>query len=183
MREQSALGANKAYTCPTYNLTQIGRVISTGQYKKYGMVEVVFNDYSKPFPVWVVSEVDRQPIEGDMVLVGFIQGRHDAPYLMGYIRNESYTSNYISIEKDRIILQIPTSDADKKAHLLEDSGKDTRVYVEVKASEVVIHAPTVLFNHGSKGVARLGDTVKVSVPTIGECTGTITSASTSIKVE
>lgn len=180
--EQSSLGGNRQiYRQPVYNQTQIGYVTSAKDYKQYGRVEVVFLDYSNPFPVWAVG-MDREPMDGDQVVVGFMQGRVDAPYLVGFVRNESYTSNYVIIEKDKITLQVPTDIEDNKGHLLDDSKSNTRIILEVATDMITakfkdtltlkITSSEVTINDSV--VACIGNAVSVEVPTIGTCTGTIT---------
>jgi hypothetical protein len=182
MKEQASLGTVVANVRPVYDSMQIGRVVSVSDYTKFGRIEVIFLDYSKPFPVWVNGSIDRKPSEGDQVLVGFIQGRQDAPYLAGFVRNESYTSNFMLIEKDKIILQLPADAEDLEASMLDDSKKAKRIRVELTASGVVIAGLDTSIALTSAGikvagdyVACVGDTVKVDVPGVGVCTGTITS--------
>lgn len=173
MHPQSSLGTQKVYRKPDYNQTQIGFITSAKDYEQYGRVEVVFLDYSNPFPVWATG-LDREPVDGDQVLVGFMQGRHDAPYLIGFVRNESYTSNFVKVEKDKITLQIPTDPSDINERLMDDSKKASRITIEISASGIAI-------NSGTAAVARVGDTVQVSVPGVGTCTGTITSGAPNVK--
>lgn len=181
MHPQSGLGKEHLHRKPVYDQLQIGRVTSTKDYNKYGRIEVIFLDYSQPFPVWVNGDLDREPVEGDQVLVGFIQGRPDAPYLAGFIRNKSYTANFIKIEKGRIILQMPTDTKDIQGALMDESKKDSRAYVEIKGSEVIVHAPSIKLADGTTEVARKGDSVSVNVPGVGTCTGTITSGTSKVK--
>lgn len=139
MQEQSSLGNRFIVGKQPYNQTQIGKVTSTANYEAYGRIEVAFLDYSKPAPVWVVGDLDRAPVAGDLVLVGFIQNRSDAPYLAGYVRNECYTANFVKIEKDKITIQMPTVAADINGHLLDTSMKGSRVSIELTASGVAIN--------------------------------------------
>jgi hypothetical protein len=165
---------------------QIGHVTSVKNYDESGRIEVIFLDSSQPFPVWVVGHIDRKPVEGDQVLVGFIQGRHDAPYLHSFIKNESYTSNFIRVEKDRIILQMPLDDNDAKAHLPEDK-RATRPYLELNSQAAMLNLGDIQISvtkdgkihlgGGGLALARVGDSVSVNVPGIGTCSGTITSGS------
>jgi len=155
---------------PTYTEGQIGRVTSTNDYTKYGRIEVILIDYGQPFPVWVSGDVDREPVSGDLVLLGYLQGRPDAPYMLGFVRNESYTANFVLVTKDKITIQFPTDPVDVEEHLLDDAKKVSRMTIEVTASGVVI-------NGGTSGVARVGDAVQVMVPDHGLCSGTITSGS------
>lgn len=54
--------------------------------------------------------------------------------------------------------------------------KDGKIYVKG-----AVYADNVIINNGSKNVAREGDTVSINVPTIGNCTGTITSGTSNLK--
>lgn len=148
MHEQAGLGNKVIHRQPTYTEAQIGRVTSVNDYKKYGRVDVIFLDYGQPFPVWVNGDVDREPVSGDLILVGYLQGRPDTPYMLGFIRNESWTSNFIRVDKDRIIVQYPTKEPDIKGqHLLDDpTYKKTRVYVELLKDELKMHFPVEGYN-------------------------------------
>jgi hypothetical protein len=42
---------------------------------------------------------------------------------------------------------------------------------------VIVNSPKVSLGAGGQPIARVGDSVKVSVPTHGDCSGTITSGS------
>jgi len=165
MHNQAGLGNKRVHRMPTYTETQIGRVTSANDFKMYGRIEVIFLDYGQPCPVWVSGSIDREPVSGDMVLVGFMQGRQDNPYMIGYVRNEAYTSNFILVEKDKITLQIPTNPLDIEEHLLDDSKKASRMIVELTTEGLTFNG---------RQIACIGDPVAVSVPTHGTCTGTIT---------
>jgi len=143
MHEQSGLGARKIHRMPTYDGTQIGRITSAEGFKEFGRIEAIFLDYGQPFPIWVSGSVDREPVSGDMILVGFIQGRQDSPYMLGYVRNEAYTSNFILVEKDKITLQIPTDPEDIKGHLLDDSKKASRTILELTASGATLNGKQI----------------------------------------
>ena len=155
---QTALGDKKLHKHPKFTDTKIGRITATKGYKDYGRIEVIFLDYSQPCPVWVTGHVDREPVEGDQVLVGFIDGRADAPYLIGFIRNESYTANFISVEKGAIKIQLPVIEAlkDIKENLLDDSKASQRAYVIVKSNSIEIHHPDGDINIIASGTINLG---------------------------
>ena len=142
--QQSSLGVRIPNRNPSYNHNKIGRVTSTKDYKAYGKIEVVFLDYSQPVPIWVSGDIDREPSEGDKIIVGFLDNRIDAPYMQGYVRNEAYTSNFVTIEKDLIRIQLPIVDKneDIKSKLLHNHNKNNRAYIELTPSEVLIHHPT-----------------------------------------
>lgn len=207
---QSALGGKRVHRVADYDTTNIGKVTSTDRYEEHGIIEVVFLDYGQPFPVWVVGDIEREPVSGDQVVIGYINGRKDAPYLVGFVKNFSYTTGFIKVSKDRIRLQLPVFDIgvrdglahnDTKEHLLDEGKLGQRAYldltpdgavlsfptgkdsppatVKVTASEVHIDHPSGVVRHhgGSKGVARLGDTVAGTCSDGSTFEGTITSAS------
>lgn len=151
MVRQSSLGTPKIHKSPSYQLTKIGRVSGTKDYLKYGRIEVTFLDYGAPMPVWVVGDIDREPVENDMVVVGYMEGRKDAPYLVGFVRNKAYTSNFITSSKDRIRMQLPKFDIgvkkgdavkDAEGSLLDETKlKQHRVYVEVTKDHAIMSFP------------------------------------------
>lgn len=109
MPRQNALGKREVHKMPSFNDTRIARVTGTSKYETYGMIDVICLDYSQPFPVWVSGDIDRKPSDGDQVLIGFIHGRKDAPYLISFVRGYTATDDYIKVEKGKITLQIPNS--------------------------------------------------------------------------
>lgn len=151
MQRQSSLGGQKIHRQADYNTTNIGRVTSIQKYKEFGIIEVVFLDHGQPFPVWIVGDIDREPVEGDQVIVGYIAGRKDAPYLAGYVKNFAYTTNFVMVGKDRIRFQLPIFEVGKKdgkahkdvqEHLLKESKlKSERAYVELSPSEAIMSFP------------------------------------------
>lgn len=100
---QSSLGGARPHVMPSYTITKLARVTGTKNYTK-GKIEVTFLDHGKASPVWIIGDLDREPAEGDMVLIGFIDGRKDSPYLAGFVANQSKTSNMVRVNKDRILL-------------------------------------------------------------------------------
>lgn len=142
MVRQSGLGSPKVDRAPTYHITKMGKVIGTKDYKKYGKIDVVFLDYSAPMPVWVVGDIDREPVENDMVIVGYMEGRKDSPYLVGFVRNKAYTSNTIVIGKDYVRFQLPANQKDREGGMLDESKKAQRAYVEITSTKTRIHRPS-----------------------------------------
>jgi hypothetical protein len=210
--EQSSLGTKKMNRLPKYSSYTIARVTSVADYHKYARIEVLFLDYSQPCPVWVIGELDREPVEGDQVLIGFIEGRQDMPYVKGFVKNKSYTTNFVVVKKDKIKLQLPIfeigvkdgmAEKDVESNLLDNTKQSERAYIELTEDHVFVSFPTskdgstapatieitatgmtidhpsgAIHHHGgSKGVARVGDTVTVNVNGTNY-TGTITSGST-----
>lgn len=137
---QNSLGSRQPSRTPVYHQTKMGRVHNTSRWREYGKIEVVFLDYGTPLPVWVVGNIDREPSEGDWVLVGYMEGRKDAPYLVGYVRNEAYTSNEIIIGKEYLRFQLPANLDDRKESMLDDAKYlDMRPYVEITPEKTIIH--------------------------------------------
>lgn len=173
VQNQSALGGRKVHRTPNYQQTKIGRVTSITDYKKYGKIEVVFLDYGQPFPVWVVGSIEREPVTGDQVLVGYMEGRKDAPYMMGFVRNESYTSNFIEVAKDRIRIQLPVLEVGKKdgvahndvkEHLLNEGKLSQRAYVELTPEHAKLSFPTTK-PHPPTTLTMTASDVKIYHPT------------------
>ncbi|WP_025684580.1 hypothetical protein [Paenibacillus maysiensis] len=151
MKDQSSLGGKTTNRMPEFNATRLGHVTSTKDYEKYARIEVIFLDYSQPVPVWVFGDVDREPVEGDTVIVGYLDSRKDAPYLAGFLRNGSYGTNFITIKRDLIKLQLPifeigvkdgTADKDVQGNLLDDSKQQQRAYVELTPEHALLSYPT-----------------------------------------
>lgn len=148
---QSSLGNRRVHRTPAHTQSKIGRVTSIKDYQAYGKIEVVFLDYGMPFPVWVIGDLDREPVTGDQVIVGYMEGRKDAPYLAGFVKNESYTSNFVQVSMNKIRLQLPVfevgvrgGDAHKEAQsgLISDKTlKQHRAYVELTPDHAVISFP------------------------------------------
>lgn len=148
---QSSLGGRTANRLPGFNSSRIGKVTSTANFHKYGRIDVIFLDYSVPVPVWVFNDVDREPIAGDSVLIGYMDGRKDAPYLIGFLKNQSYTTNFSVIGKKKIKLQLPVFGIDEKGgkaledakgHLLDNSKQKERAYMELSPLHATLHFPT-----------------------------------------
>lgn len=150
-QNQSSLGSKRIYRQPSYDTTNIGRVTSLKDFEKLGIIEVVFLDYGQPFPVWVVGDIEREPVTGDQVVIGYINGRKDAPYLHGFVKNSAYTTNFIKVSKDRIRLQLPIFDIgvkdgiaheDTKTHLLDNKKLPQRAYIDLDKDSALISFPT-----------------------------------------
>ena len=168
MAVQSSLGEKKVNRFPSFTKNNIGRVTKNSDYEAHGIIEVVMLDYSKPFPVWVVGDIDRKPMTGDMVLVGYIDGRKDAPYLVGFVKNKSYTTNFIEVREDRIRVQLPvkqigvkdgTAHNDTKTNLTSDGNLPNRGYVEIKGAKITIHHPSEvdIVSGGNIGITAIGN--------------------------
>lgn len=151
MQRQSSLGNQVIQRGHKYNTTKICKVTSTKDYHKLGRIEVVSLDYSKPYPVWVVGSIDREPQTGDQVVIGYIEERKDAPYLKGFVKNKAYTTNFIEVRKDRVRVQLPVfqigvkdgiAHNDVKEHLLNDSKLSQRAYVELAPNHAIVSFPT-----------------------------------------
>ncbi len=150
MKNQSSLGGRMVNRQPEFGANRLAKVTSTKDYTKFGRIEVIFLDYSQPVPVWVINDIDREPVEGDTVLIGYMDNRKDAPYMIGFQRNSSYSSNFVTVERDKIRVQLPVFDIgvkgglahqDTQGNLLDESKLSTRAYVELSADQAVVHYP------------------------------------------
>jgi hypothetical protein len=137
----NALGQKKLHKSPQYTMDKIGRVTSAADYKTKARIEVEFLDHGKCMPVWVVGDVDREPMPGDMVVIGYMEGRKDCPYLRAFVRNESYTANYIEVGLEYIRFQLPKNKDDREKSMNDDSLKSSRVYIELNASGIALYHP------------------------------------------
>ena len=141
---QSSLGSQKIHRNPEYNTTHIGRVTKIEDYDALGRIDVMFLDYGVSHPVWVVGSIERKPVIGDLVIIGYINGRQDSPYLAGYVKNGAYTTNFITIQQDRIKIQLPiqNKEEDTKTYLNEDTRQTGRAYIIIDNNGLTIHHPT-----------------------------------------
>lgn len=167
MQRQSSLGSPSLHRAPSYQTSKIGKIVGVAHYKKYGKIDVVFLDHGSTANVWVLGDVDREPVEGDMVIVGYMEGRKDAPYMIGFVRNNAYTSNRILIGKDYVRVQLPASEVDRKGSLLDDTKKEQRPYVEITATKTRVFRPSGVVEVEAPTVKLTGTTkVEVTAPTI-----------------
>lgn len=151
MSEQSSLGQRVVNRLPRYGTSSIARVTSVTDYHQYARIEAIFLDGGQPCPIWCIGELDREPVEGDQVLVGFIEGRQDAPYIQGFVKNKSYTTNFVIVKRDKIKLQIPVfdigtknglADKDVQGNLLDNTKQNQRAYIEVTPDHAFVSFPT-----------------------------------------
>ncbi|CAJ1315909.1 hypothetical protein [Paenibacillus nuruki] len=151
MKDQSALGGRTVNRQPPFNSARLAKVTSTKDYSKFSRIEVIFLDYSQPVPVWVMNDIDREPVVGDSVLIGYIDNRKDSPYLIGFQKNSSYSTNFISVQQDKIKLQLPVYDVgikdglahkDVQSNLLDDSNQLKRAYIELDPDHALVSFPT-----------------------------------------
>lgn len=135
----------------TFNDTQIARVQKTDDYDAKGKIEVIYVNRTKPAPIWVFD--GPKPEVGDYVLVGFINGQKNNPYMVGLFSHKAWTSNFVRVEKDLIRIQMPTDDHDitgldptvendPKNHLRDDATYLTqRGYIQIDKTGIKIHLP------------------------------------------
>jgi hypothetical protein len=151
MHEQSALGQKNINRKPLYDQLRMAKVTSVKDFSTFGRVSVVFLDYSQPVPVWCFGSIDREPVEGDTVMVGFIEGRKDTPYLHSFYKNESYGTNFVVVTRNKVKLQLPIFDIgvkdgvshkDVQGHLLDDTKQAQRAYVELTPTHAYVSFPT-----------------------------------------
>lgn len=200
--KQASLGRRSVVRNPVPDGCKLARVTKVDDYDTKGQIEVTFlRDKGMPTPVWVVEGgAARKPAKDDFVLIGFLDNQGNNPYLAGFYNAMSHTSNFVYISDDKIRVQFPTTsddiyDSSQPApiggHLTDDSKLVTRIYVELKADGLTIHAPagipvkvvadTITFNSADGtplAVARQTDTVQVDLTTGA---GTITSGSSIVK--
>lgn len=92
--------------------------------------------------------------------------------------NTNKRASIIGVEHEKLPIELDIgetliySNYDSYIHL----KKDGKIYIKG-----TVYADNVIVNNGTQNVARYGDTVSVNVPTIGNCTGTITSGTSNIK--
>lgn len=171
MYNQSSLGSKTLNRLPTFNDTFFAKIISTKDYEKFGKVEVVFLDTSQSSPVWVVGDIDREPVVGDFVLISFVEGKKDAPFLVGFVKNKNKTTNFVSVKENKIRLQLPTYIYDIEGNLSDDSlgkldlstnlinenNKSQRVMIELNTSELNVQMPFNKFRNPMRlTMKRLG---------------------------
>lgn len=149
--DQSSLGGRVTSRLPNYNHLKMARVTSVKDFNKFGKVEAIFLDYSQPSPIWVINDLDREPVEGDYILVGHMEGRKDVPYMVGFVKNRSYTTNFAVMKKDKIKLQLPIFDIgvkngkshkDTDGNLLDNSKQKERAYIEISPEHAFMSYPT-----------------------------------------
>lgn len=149
--EQSSLGRKEVHNTPSYGANKdIARVVDTTDFDKYGIIDVVYIDGSNAARVWVTNPIDREPVTGDLILVGYISGQKNAPYLSGFIE-ESYMRNFVQIKKDLIRIQLPVmeigvvegiSHKDTQEKLLNDDYRGKRALMELTPEHFYIQFPT-----------------------------------------
>ena len=64
--------------------------------------------------------------------------------MIGFVRNESYTSNFICVSKDRITIQLPTDPDDIAGHLLDDSKKSSRIVLELTSGGATLNGKKIV---------------------------------------
>ncbi len=128
------------------------RVTKNDDFETKGKIEVEFLNRTKPAPIWVLDPSVGKPEVGDYVLVGFIDGQKNNPYMAGIVAHKAYTSNFIRVEKTGITIQFPldetdvvgSGETDPKNHLRDDSKQSTRIYLKIDASGATLHVPGAL---------------------------------------
>lgn len=111
---QSSLGAPSLHSYPRFDTVRVARVTGTTDWK-LGKIEVMFNDGISPggvpVPVALIENgLNIEPCEGDWVLVGYINGKKNSPYFIGFYANKYALANRISVTKEEIKLEFPTEE-------------------------------------------------------------------------
>lgn len=131
---QTSLGQPIPYPYPRFDHVAMAKVTGTVDYATIGRVEVQFiNDGGlaggMAVPAYVVeSGLSVGPEEGDTVLVGFIRGDKNSPWLIGTFMGGAATSGLLRLKKDRFTVSVKT-----------DLGSivDLEAYVAALYSQVV----------------------------------------------
>lgn len=145
MQTQSALGNKVLNRLPDFSQTFLGRVTSVKDFDR-GRVEIALIDGGTPIVASVVGQIARKPVEGDKVLISYISGRPDAPYLLGFVHKDSFSSDSIRVEKDKITVKLPNNAASVE---LSENGTvrinskfgTTNAYINITASGIEIYHP------------------------------------------
>lgn len=138
---QSGLGNFKSNTDLQFQNMRVAKVTSVEKLKTEGKIEVEFVKGGRPVPVHFVENVSVTPEQGDWVIVGNIDGNKNNVFFVGYFRNFYACSNYIKVSKDCIRIQLPIDDKDVLDKMIDDSKKNTRVYLELTKDRVVLWTP------------------------------------------
>ena len=148
---QNSLGEFKTHKPDSFTQLIPGRVVSTVDYEEFKQVAVSFSKGGTTLPVWVVEDgVSPKPVNGDWVLVGFIGGHKNQPYIAGYYRGNYAWSNHIMMRRDEtteeILIQLPVLPelkiVDLEEHLTNDTKKETRAFVHLHTDFAEISFPT-----------------------------------------
>jgi hypothetical protein len=128
--------------------------------------------------------VMKLPSENDYVIVLFLGENLENPIVLGTIFNTSDVGmqKIPQIKKDELFL----NNKNKGSYILINYNNDIIIKScdsnGVKKGLVKIDSDgNIYLNEGTLPIARQGDTVSVSVPTVGTCTGTITSGNNRVR--
>jgi hypothetical protein len=126
----------------------------------------------------------KLPSEGDNVIVGFINGDENSPIVIGNIFNKTVhgTQQNPIINQDELLINAKS----KGSYIILKSNNDILIRTcdnngNKKGAIKIDSNGVITLNNGSNAIARIGDSVEVNVPTIGTCSGTITSGNTTIR--
>lgn len=164
---QTSLGTQQQNNTPRFGSNDIARVIGTDDFDLYGIIDVILLDGSNPARVWVSNSIDREPVSGDMVLIGYISGHKNAPYLIGFL-DDCYMRNFVQIKKDLIRMQLPIqaigviggeSHIDSQGKLLDDSHRGNRAIIEVTPAHTYLQFPggSVEITGGNMSIVHSGN--------------------------
>lgn len=201
---QNSLPTPKNNRFPEFNTVQAAKVTSIKDLEEKGQIYVKFNKRGSPAPVNVMENGGHViPSEGDYVLVGFVDGDKTTPYLIGYAMNNYACANFFRLSAQGITLQFPLDETDAEEHMTDDTKESKRASIRIHSNSMELYypvggdavkvtltkdgvldvaVPDSIKLGGETPVARQGDSVQVSVPGIGTCTGTITGGSDKVKV-
>lgn len=115
----------------------------------------------------------RVPKTGDIVIVGY--RAEESPILLGILETDTELLSQLG-END---VHIPFDED----HYIRYSEGLTDIKSNSKIEGDLEITGKLKVSGGTKNVARVGDSVSVYVPGVGNCTGTITTGSEEVKIE
>lgn len=142
----------------TFTVSIVHPTITTLQYENVPLLGTAFGNFKG---LMCLPEVN------DHVLVLFMGER--APVIIGSMYSQYDTKP--AIKKEEMLLCPKT----KGSYIFFD--KNDNIKIKSGTMTLTIKDNVLTINGGTLGIARVGDSVSVSVPTHGTCTGTITSGS------
>lgn len=125
---QTAIGKREISKRPEFNKFKVGKVVGLNpnyNQKQYveddednakfldmdnSRIEVVLDDSTAPiFPYMVESGLNWMPEEGDIVLVGYLEGEQNDPIVTGVFRKKAMVWDFIRLEyEDGILIHKPS---------------------------------------------------------------------------
>lgn len=110
-RHQASLGSPKPHPYPRFDHVLIAKVANNADYAN-GRIEVQLDDGIIPggilVPVFIShSGIEVKPEQGDTVLIGFLQGAKNNPWLINFAQGKHAYAKSIMVDENGITLQWP----------------------------------------------------------------------------